>query len=119
MAPPWFFWSFGMYLTLNNPSFHGELGVILSQWCGAHWTPHSGAVVQWHSSLGRKGARHCPLAVGPTKGPLLHPPDQVLLGAAVGLSLDHSQTCEWQQYQHKYVNGSSEVVMVAVNRMPL
>ena len=79
----------------------------------------SGAVVQWHSSLGRKGARHCPLAVGPTKGPLLHPPDQVLLGAAVGLSLDHSQTCEWQQYQHKYVNGSSEVVMVAVNRMPL
>ena len=41
MAPPWFFWSFGMYLTLNDPSFHGELGVILAQWCGAHWTPHS------------------------------------------------------------------------------
>ena len=29
-----------MYLTLNDPSFHWELGVVLAQWCGAHWTPH-------------------------------------------------------------------------------
>ena len=26
----------------------------------------------------------------------------------MGLSLHHSQACKWQQYQHKYVNGSSE-----------
>ena len=39
MVPPWVFWSFRMYLTLNNPSFHGELGVILAQWCGLTGPP--------------------------------------------------------------------------------